>query len=205
MSSKDLRTAQRDALSALQQMRTASAVGAALQQIAQAGMVRPEGTAASESIVREVGEQYLVFTMDDRDLAIRAEQVQGVERLADVTVVPNVVSWVKGVMNLRGSIASVVDLRMFLELEQVPYTPKTRLLSLQYNEMVICFVVDGVSEMLPIQEAAISAGNMRQATIPHWAVPYAAGIALVAARAIVLLDVPRLLFSEKMQHYESLG
>jgi len=205
VSSKDLRTAQRDALSALQQMRTASAVGAALQQIAQAGMVRPDGTGANENVVREVGEQYLVFTLDNRDLAIRAEQVQGVERLADVTVVPNVISWVKGVMNLRGTIASVVDLRMFLELEQVPYTPRTRLLSLQYNEMVICFVVVGVSEMLPIQEATISAGNMRQATIPHWAVPYAAGIALVAARAIVLLDVPRLLFSEKMQHYEALG
>jgi len=205
VSSKDLRTAQRDALSALQQMRTASAVGAALEQIAQAGMVRPDGTGAGENVVREVGEQYLVFTLDNRDVAIKAEQVQGVERLADVTVVPNVISWVKGVMNLRGSIASVVDLRMFLDLEQVPYTPQTRLLSLQYNEMVICFVVDGVSEMLPIQEAAISAGNMRQATIPHWAVPYAAGIALVAARVIVLLDVPRLLFSEKMQHYESLG
>jgi len=186
-------------------MRTASAVGAALQQIAQAGMARPEGSSASENVVREVGAQYLVFTVDDRDVAVRAEQVQGVERLADVTTVPNVISWVKGVMNLRGSIASVVDLRMFLELEQVPYTPRTRLLSLQYNEMVICFVVDSVSEMLPIQEAVISAGNMRQATIPHWAVPYAAGIALVATRAIVLLDVPRLLFSEKMQHYESLG
>jgi hypothetical protein len=126
-------------------MRTASAVGAALQQIAQAGMMRPEGSGVSENIVREVGQQYLVFTLDNRDVAIKAEQVQGVERLADVTIVPNVISWVKGVMNLRGSIASVVDLRMFLELEQVPYTPKTRLLSLQYNEMVICFVVDGVS------------------------------------------------------------
>jgi len=101
VSSKDLRTAQRDALSALQQMRTASAVGAALQQIAQAGMVRPDGTGANENVVREVGEQYLVFTLDNRDLAIRAEQVQGVERLADVTVVPNVISWVKGVMRKK--------------------------------------------------------------------------------------------------------
>jgi purine-binding chemotaxis protein CheW len=71
--------------------------------------------------------------------------------------------------------------------------------------MVICFIVDGVSEMLPVPEAAISNGNMRQATIPHWAQPYATGIALIANRAIVLLDIPRLLFSEKMQHYESLG
>ncbi len=94
---------------------------------------------------------------------MKAEFVQGVERLADLTPVPNVVPWVRGVMNLRGSIISVVDLRMLLDLELLPYSPRTRLLSLQYNEMVICFVVDGVSEMLPIPPAAIINGNVRQA------------------------------------------
>jgi purine-binding chemotaxis protein CheW len=205
VSSKDLRTTQRDALSALQQMRAASAPGASLQQLVQAGIARPETLGLGENVPVAVGEQYLVFSLNDRELAVKAELVQGVERLIDLTVVPNVLSWVKGVMNLRGSIVSVVDLRMFLELEQSSHTSRTRLLSLQYNEMVICFIVDGVSEMLPVPEAAISNGNMRQATIPHWAQPYAAGIALLANRAIVLLDVPRLLFSEKMQHYESLG
>ncbi len=205
MSSKDLRTAQRDALSALQKLRTASAAGATLQQLAQAGIVRPEALPSSENTAAVVGEQYLVFSLDNRDVAVKAELVQGVERLVDVTVIPNVLSWVRGVMNLRGSIVSVVDLRMFLDLEPVPSTPRTRLLSLQYNEMVICFIVDGVSEMLPIPESMISAGNMRQATIPYWALPHTAGIALLPNRMIVLLDVPRLLFSEKMQHYESLG
>ncbi len=93
---------------------------------------------------------------------------------------------------------------MFLDLEQLAYTPRTRLLSLLDNEMVICFVVDGVSEMLPISPASITSGNTRQATIPHWAVPYAAGCANIANRLIVLLDVTRLLFSEKMQRYEAL-
>jgi purine-binding chemotaxis protein CheW len=71
--------------------------------------------------------------------------------------------------------------------------------------MVICFVVDGVSEMLPIPAAAIIPVNARQAQIPHWAVPYTAGCALLANRNLVLLDVARLLFSEKMQHYAALG
>ncbi|GCE17224.1 chemotaxis protein CheW [Dictyobacter kobayashii] len=105
-------------------------------------------------------------------------------------------------MNLRGSIVSVVDSRMFLDLEQVPYTPRTRLLSLQSNEMVICLAVDSVSEMLPIPATAIN-GNVRQATIPSWAAPYAMGSASLSNRVIIVLDVARLLFSEKMQRYKA--
>ncbi|MDQ6660610.1 MAG: chemotaxis protein CheW, partial [Chloroflexota bacterium] len=130
-----------------------------------------------------------------------AEYIQGVERLVDVTPVPNVASWVRGVINLRGSIASVVDLRAFLDMEQLPYNPRTRLLSVQYNEMVICLVVDGVSDMVHLPTSAIITGNKRQATIPHQAAPYAAGTALFDTRSIVLLDAARLLFSEKMQRY----
>jgi purine-binding chemotaxis protein CheW len=94
---------------------------------------------------------------------------------------------------------------MFLGLEELPSTPRSRLLSLQYNEMVICFVVDGVSEMHPIPANAVVTGNARQAVMPSWAVPYATGSAFLANRAVVLLDVARLLFSDKMQHYAAQG
>jgi purine-binding chemotaxis protein CheW len=168
-------------------------------QLAQAqGQLRGDGV--SSQVPAVAGEQNLVFSLSDCELAVKAELVQGVERLGEITSVPNVVPWVRGVINLRGSIASVVDLRMFLDLEQRSYTPRTRLLSLQYKEMLICLVVDGVSEMLPIPASVIINGNMRQA-IPPWAIPYASGTALLANRLMVILDVPRLLFSEKMHHY----
>lgn len=205
MSSEDLKTLQRDAFAAIQQLMSQSPSVAHLQMQLAQGQLGMGGGPAGDSPSPPVGEQYLVFSLGDQELAVRAEQVQGVERLIELTSVPNVVSWVRGVMNLRGSIASVVDLRMFLELEQKPSTARTRLLSLQYNEMVICFVVDSVSEMLPIPATAVISGNARQANIPPWAIPYATGSALLVDRAIVLLDVSRLLFSEKMQRYEALG
>jgi purine-binding chemotaxis protein CheW len=207
VSSEDLRTLQqRDTFAAIQQMLakapSASAAAALQLQLAQGQRLPADSSVVSPPPV--IGEQYLVFTLAGRELAAKAELVQGVERLADVTPVPNVVSWVKGVINLRGSIASVVDLRMFLDLEQVTHNQRTRLLSLQYNEMVICFIVDSVSEMLPVPPTAIVTGNVRQANIPPWAVPYATGTALLANRAVVLLDVPRLLFSDKMQRYAAI-
>ena len=152
----------------------------------------------SEAVV--VGEQYLVFSLLECEVALKAEHIDGVERLADVTPVPNVASWISGVINLRGSIASVVDLRSFLGMERLPFNPRTRLLSVRANEMVICLVVDSVSDMIPIPPNAIN-GNARQANIPQWLASYASGSALIGNRYIILLDAARLLFSDKMQHY----
>ncbi|MHB8596113.1 MAG: chemotaxis protein CheW [Ktedonobacteraceae bacterium] len=183
----------------------ASSMTAMQMQLAQLGQVGPErsdGGANVPAPATVAGEQYLVFTLFEREFAFKAEHIQGVERLADVTPVPNVASWVQGVINLRGSIASVVDLRAFLAMELLPYNPRTRLLSVQYNEMVICLVVDGVSDMVPVPASAIVGVGARQAGIPPWAVPYAAGYALLDnRREIVLLDAARLLFSDKMQRY----
>lgn len=145
-----------------------------------------------------VGEQYLIFSLLDREFALQAEHIQGVERLADVTPVPNVASWVSGVINLRGSICSVVDLRSYLDMEKLPFNPRTRLLSVKYNEMLICLVVDGVSEMQPIGPKVVDRSGRN---IPQWVAAYASGIATVGQRRVILLDAARLLFAEKMHHY----
>jgi purine-binding chemotaxis protein CheW len=169
-------------------------------QLAQISQSRTDSTAPADAI----GEQYLIFSLLEQECALKAEHIQGVERLVDVTPLPNVAPWIRGVINLRGSIASVVDLRSFLDMEQLPYNPRTRLLSVHYNEMVICLVVDGVSEMAQIPPTAVANIHVRQAIIPYWAIPYASGVALLDRRVIVLVDAARLLFSDKMQRYETL-
>ncbi len=146
------------------------------------------------------GEQHLVFSLLDQEFALPAAYVQGVERLADVTPVPHVASWVTGVINLRGSICSVVDLRAFLDLEKLPFNPRTRLLSAKYNEMLVCLVVDSVSEMVPIAPHAV---DTTARSIPQWVASYASGVAAVGKRQVILLDAARLLFADKMHHYSA--
>ena len=188
--------------------------GTALRQAAQNALAELQKAQSGTAQVQDSalpapqqGELYLVFTLLERECALNAEYIEGVERLVDVTFVPNVAAWVSGVINLRGSIASVVDLRSLLDLERLPYNPRTRLLTVQYHDMVICLVVDSVSEMLPIPESALvgtqsARSYSRQVTIPQWLAPYASGSASVGKRNIVLLDAARLLLSDKMQHYE---
>lgn len=165
-----------------------------------ANLTNPQDLANVPLDTTVVGENYLVFSLLEREMALKAEHIQGVERLADVTPLPHVAPWVIGVINLRGSIASVVDLRAFLGVEVLPHNPRTRLLSVKFNEMVICLVVDSVSEMVSIPPAAIITDS-RRAPLPQRLAPFAEGTALLGRRSVILLDASRLLFSEKMQHY----
>jgi purine-binding chemotaxis protein CheW len=200
VASEELRMLQRNALA--QKLGTHLSSPAAASQAVQFDRPGAEGAALAAAPI-EVGDQYLVFSLVEREFAIKAEYLLGVERLTDITPVPNIASWVKGVINLRGSIASVVDLRAFLGIEGFPYNPLTRLLSVQCNDMVICLIVDGVSEMVLIPDTAVISPTTRQANIPSWAAPYVSGSALLDKRVIMLLDVARLLFSDKMQHYST--
>jgi purine-binding chemotaxis protein CheW len=202
LASEEPRMLQRDALAQRLGTQLSPPGMASRSQSIQFDRSGAEGTALA-AVPIEVGDQYLVFSLLEREFAIRAEYLQAVERFTDITPVPNIASWVKGVVNLRGSIASVVDLRAFLGIEGSPYNPLTRLLSVQCNDMAICLIVDGVSEMVLIPDTAVTSPTTRQASIPSWAAPYVSGSALLDKRVIMLLDAARLLFSDKMQHYST--
>lgn len=145
--------------------------------------------------------QHIVFALGDADCAFPSEAVQGVERVSDITPVPNTVSWVLGVVNLHGAITSVVDLRGFFGMPPQPITSRTRLLVLTRRDMTIGMVVDGVTEMRTLD------GDSAQAyapdVVPVWATPYAARALNIEGRTIVLLDPERLLFAEKMHRYRA--
>ena len=196
--SKKLYDTQRSSFATSQQQRILAA--SAQMQRLQSGQGATEHDSA-ERLPVVAGEQHLVFSLHEQEFAVKAELVQGVERPMYITPVPNVVSWVRGVVNLRGSIASVVDLRAFLGLEEVASSPRTRVLSLQANEMVICLTVDSVSEMLTIPHASIVSGSVYPTPIPSWIASYATSYARFGNRVVVLLDVAHLLFSDKMQRY----
>lgn len=152
--------------------------------------------------VEESGEQHLIFLLDSVECGMKTEHIQTVERLPEVTLVPHVASWVDGVVHLRGQIISVVDLRSFLELERQAPSSRTRLVAARVGELVIGLVVDGISEMRGILPNMIQLQQLAS-SLPGWAAPYAGGIAKIGNRSIILLDMERLLLSEKMHRYQA--
>ncbi|HEU5369204.1 MAG TPA: chemotaxis protein CheW [Ktedonobacterales bacterium] len=156
----------------------------------------------NEENVEDLGEQYLIFSLENFECAFKAEDVQAVERLPEVTPVPNVAYWIDGVIHSRGHIVSVVDLRSFLGMERQPPSSRTRLVIGRVGELAIGLVVDGVSEMRGILPNMIQLQQIMRA-LPGWATPYVTGIASVGVRSILLIDMERLLLSEKMHRYQS--
>ena len=148
------------------------------------------------------GEQHLIFTLSGLDFGIKAEYVQTVDRLPEVTPVPNVAQWIDGVIHLRGQVISVVDLRSFLGLERQPISPRTRLIAGRVGELVIGLVIDGISEMRGIQPQMIQLPETIRG-LPAWAAPYIGGVATIVGRTVLLLDMERLLLSDKMHRYQS--
>lgn len=150
----------------------------------------------------EPGEQHLIFSLDSFECGMKTEHIQTVERLPEVTPVPHVVSWIDGVVHLRGQIISVVDLRSFLGLERQPLSARTRLVAARLGDLVIGLVVDGISEMRGILPNMIQLQQI-MSSLPGWAAPYVGGIAKIGNRSVMVLDMERLLLSEKMHRYQA--
>lgn len=192
---------------ALQALRTSNSSNAAMtpedlvELARRAGIPNPEqlndltrlmGANAAERVP-----QLIIFRMGNIECAMPAETVQGVERITEVTAVPNTAPWVLGVVQVWGTIVSVVDMRGFFGLPSQPLTPSSRLLVVTQKEMTIGFLVDSVTEMRPTGNiSAINDPNM-----PSWLQPFAEGIFTLEDRTIVLLDPERLLFSETVHRY----
>jgi purine-binding chemotaxis protein CheW len=142
--------------------------------------------------------QHIVFALHDLEFALPADAVQAVERVTDVAVVPNTAPWVLGIVHLRGSIVSVVDLRAFLGLQAQAFTQRSRLLLTNARELVIGLMVDGITEMRSLEDPSV-----RDAQLPEWASPYAQRGITVDGRSVIVLDPQRLLLSERMHQYHA--
>ena len=175
---------------------------AALVQRLGVPMAAPGGQAAVPGPPTMVGPQYVFVILGDMEMAWPAAQVVGVERLVDITPVPLTKAWVLGVANVRGTITSVVDLRLFLGLPRQTPTARSRVVVASTNGMTIGFLVDGVNEFRVIPPEVVNREAVRQ-MVPPWLTPYAEGVALLGNRRIITLAVERLLFAEALHQYRS--
>jgi len=104
-------------------------------------------------------DKYLTFTLADEDYGIGLLKVREIIGIMNITPLPHTPPYVKGVINLRGRIIPVVDLRQKFDLEGAEYTHRTCIIVVEVNSpsgpLQIGVVVDFVSEVLPIQAADI--------------------------------------------------
>ncbi len=145
------------------------------------------------------GRQYLTFTLAGEQYGIDILKVQEIRGWQPVTTVPNSPAFVKGVMNLRGAIVPVIDLRRRFGLDPVAYTPTTVVIVVTvrgaHGPRVIGAVVDGVSDVLHVEGSSIQPAP-DFGTAVH--TEFISGLVTLEAGMVMLLDADRLLSVEEM-------
>ena len=95
--------------------------------------------------------QVVAFKLRNEEYGFSILNVQEIKGLTDITRVPFAPDFIKGVINLRGSVLPVIDLKRRLGLEDTPYTSNTRIVIVQYEDVSVGMLVDSVTEVRTIK------------------------------------------------------
>jgi purine-binding chemotaxis protein CheW len=133
----------------------------------------------------------IAFSLRDEEYGLNIDYVQSIERLSPITRVPNVPSYVKGVINLRGNIIPLIDFQSKLNLGQVEYSESTRVIIVKLEEIELGFIVDKTSNVINIPSDAIEA-----AASSGFNTDYFEGIAKYEGRLITLVNLEEIIKTE---------
>jgi len=159
----------------------------------------PAGAARAEQAGK-----YLTFELGREEFGIQVLKVREIMGIQDITAVPQTPAYVKGVINLRGKVIPVVDLRRKFGLPEIEYTQRTCIIVVQVSgeagPMLMGIVVDGVSEVLNLATADIE-------DTPDFgdgvATPYILGMAKVKGKVKILLEIDQVLTSQELDGLRS--
>jgi purine-binding chemotaxis protein CheW len=144
--------------------------------------------------------QLVVFQLGAELYGVEISRVHEIIRLQSVTKVPRSPAFVEGVINLRGKVIPVVDLRRRFGLPTADHTRASRIVVVELGDQVVGIVVDGVSEVLRVNTATVEPPSPVVAGIDS---EYLHGIAKLTDRLVILLDLDRILAREERRQLES--
>ena len=98
------------------------------------------------------GSQFLTFMLQDEEFGIEILRVQEIKGLARITPIPNMPSYIRGVMNLRGTVVPIIDLRTKFDMPEAEYNQFTVIIVVTIGDKVTGLVVDAVSDVLNVAE-----------------------------------------------------
>ena len=149
--------------------------------------------AQQQRAAAEATEHLASFFLDREEYGVDVKQVQEIRRVAEITSVPRAPEFVRGVINLRGRILPVLDLRRRLGLGEVVVGRASRIVVVRVKERLLGLLVDGASQVLKVPVSSIEPAPEE---VVQKGGDYIRGVAKLADRLIILVDLERLLASE---------
>lgn len=148
------------------------------------------------SVQRDIsGGKFLTFSLGDEHWGMRVERVHEIIALIDITTVPQTPDFIRGVINLRGKIVPVVDMRAKFDLDPHEDTPETCIIVIELETTLIGIIVDTVDAVLPIPTDDI-------APTPNFGnrvrTDFILGMGKVEEKIVILLDIDAVLSPEEL-------
>jgi purine-binding chemotaxis protein CheW len=141
------------------------------------------------------GNEYLAFKLGEEEYGIDILKVQEIRGYENVTRIANAPAFIKGVINLRGIIVPIVDMRIKFNLGEPSYDQFTVVIILSIAGRVMGMVVDSVSDVTTLQPEQIRPAPQMGCALNT---DYLVGLGTVEERMLILLDIERLMSSAEM-------
>lgn len=136
--------------------------------------------------------QLVVFKLGNEEYGVSILQVQEIKRMTEITRVPHTPDYIKGVINLRGSVLPVLDLKKRLNLPAGDLSEDTRIIIVKMNDLVVGLVVDGVSEVTAITSDQIDSSQSVSSSVGSG---FISGVGKLDNRLLILLDIEAIIGS----------
>jgi len=141
-------------------------------------------------------DKFLTFHLGNEDYGIDIKYVTEIIGIQKITEIPDMPDFIKGVINLRGKVIPVMDVRTRFKIKSCDYDDRTCIMVVNINDTSIGLVVDTVSEVTDIPEANIEEPPRTGKGIKS---RYIKGMGKVGEEVKILLDVDKLLFDEELE------
>lgn len=142
----------------------------------------------------------IVFQLQDEEYALSVQQVGGIERILPITRVPQTADFVKGVINLRGVVTPIIDLRARFGMEESAYDDSTRIIIISLDEMEVGLIVDAANDVIDIPEDAIEPAPEVVGTVD---IDYIDGVAKLENRLLILLNLQKVLSDKEFAEFKT--
>lgn len=151
--------------------------------------------AIQENSILNQAEEYLTFTLGEEEYAIDILKVQEIRGYDAVTRIANTPDYIKGVINMRGVIVPVVDMRLKFHLGNATYDQFTVMIILNLGQRIVGMVVDSVSDVIALKPDDIRPSPDFGASFDT---QYLLGLASVGERMAIVVDIEKLMTSQDM-------
>jgi len=138
--------------------------------------------------------KYLIFKLGKEEYGLDIQKITTINEMeTNITRVPKTPPYLKGVINLRGEIIPVIDMRQLFMLPQADFTEETRIVIVKNEELILGFIVDSVDDVVEFEDESIESLAGFGGSISN---EYILGVGKIGNRIVTLLNLEKLMVIE---------